>query len=357
VTTDPKNQKILIFDTAKHHGIGQNLYEEMKKSQVDVSYLDAEKLKKKLFYKIRRSIFKKIRSFSKQKWKYYYYSKLDRSVEKLFCDIQPKIVLFTSYFHKYLDRKLLIKLKKCLGFKLYLIDVDSGFKASSHEAFADYLKYEIQLCDRVFSFSKRISTLMNNMGYKNVQFFPYGAAIVKLESLPKIHDIFFVGTPDIRRHILLEKLKHHNLTVQGKAWGEYKSSLSNELQNKIITENIYGDQLRKKLQQTKIILNINVAAWHTLETGVNLRVFETLALRGFLLTDYCEELNDLFAVGQELEAFKSAEELVDKVSFYLQHDDLREKIARKGHDKFLKYYTWEKRTAELLKSMRNGSNF
>jgi spore maturation protein CgeB len=105
------------------------------------------------------------------------------------------------------------------------------------------------------------------------------------------------------------------------------------------------------LHQSKIVLNITRSAFYGLETGVTLRIFEALAARCFLLTDYCDELNDLFVLGEEIETYKSTGELVEKVNYYLDHEEERESIAQKGHERFMKEYTWEARMKEMLRSI------
>ena len=67
-----------------------------------------------------------------------------------------------------------------------------------------------------------------------------------------------------------------------------------------------------------------------------------------MLTDYSNELNDLFIIGKEIETYQSTEELVDKIDYYLAHDIEREKIARKGYERYLKQYTWEARVKEMM---------
>ena len=76
-----------------------------------------------------------------------------------------------------------------------------------------------------------------------------------------------------------------------------------------------------------------------------------MANGGFLLSNYQQDffldtLTDdgsaAFVPGVDYDYFSSEGELVDKVSYYLEHEDERRQIAQNGHDKVMKYYSLEK---------------
>lgn len=115
----------------------------------------------------------------------------------------------------------------------------------------------------------------------------------------------------------------------------------------MVDKPVWGEGLHELLCDSKIVLNIIRSHFYGAETGVNLRIFEALAAGCFLLTDYCEEITELFAVGEEIEVFRNARELVDKVNFYLANPEKITEIAKHGHEKFLKSHTWDARVQEL----------
>ena len=65
------------------------------------------------------------------------------------------------------------------------------------------------------------------------------------------------------------------------------------------------------------------------------RNFQIPAMRTFMLSEYTPDLASLYEEGKEAEFFRSQEELVDKVRYYLQHESEREEIARAGHRRVL----------------------
>lgn len=63
------------------------------------------------------------------------------------------------------------------------------------------------------------------------------------------------------------------------------------------------------------------------------RVFEIPACGGFLLAERTDVMQTLYKEGEEAEYFGCAEELLDKVRFYLAHESARVAIARRGYER------------------------
>lgn len=96
---------------------------------------------------------------------------------------------------------------------------------------------------------------------------------------------------------------------------------------------------------SKINLNISLKG---IEGGTPQRIMDVMAAGGFMLTNYCEETAELFQEDEEIVMFKTPEELVEKIDYYLKHDKEREAIAKAGQKKVLSCYTYEQKLAELL---------
>ncbi|MCR4806605.1 MAG: DUF3880 domain-containing protein [Lachnospiraceae bacterium] len=78
-------------------------------------------------------------------------------------------------------------------------------------------------------------------------------------------------------------------------------------------------------------INLNMTM-RPIEKGLPLRCFDILGCGGFLMTNYQEELDDMFVIGRDLEAYSSLEELIDKCAYYLTHEEERAAIARRGRE-------------------------
>lgn len=79
----------------------------------------------------------------------------------------------------------------------------------------------------------------------------------------------------------------------------------------------------------------------------NMRLFEATGMGACLLTDWKENLADLFEPGAELVAYRSTEECLDLIRYYQTHDTETARIAQAGQARCLRDHSYEKRMAEL----------
>lgn len=126
------------------------------------------------------------------------------------------------------------------------------------------------------------------------------------------------------------------------------SKLPLVLQNENIREMGYADyrtEVPLIFRNSKINLNITSK---TIESGIPQRVFDILSCGGFCLTNYQPEIAECFADGQDLVMYTDMGEMLDKVEYYLTHEEERKQIARNGYQKVLRDFELEKRIAGIL---------
>jgi spore maturation protein CgeB len=97
--------------------------------------------------------------------------------------------------------------------------------------------------------------------------------------------------------------------------------------------------------QSKINLNITAKS---IRSGLPLRIFDVLGCGGFLITNYQAELSDYFTIGEDLVAYESFEDLLDKCAYYLEHEEERKKIAQNGYQTVKNLHTWDIRLKQIL---------
>lgn len=96
--------------------------------------------------------------------------------------------------------------------------------------------------------------------------------------------------------------------------------------------NYYGE-MPYAFAASDINLNISVKG---IQSGIPQRALDIMASGGFLLSNYQQELVELFSYGEDMAVYESMEDAVAKCEFYLRHDELRRQIALNGRQKVLK---------------------
>ena len=117
-------------------------------------------------------------------------------------------------------------------------------------------------------------------------------------------------------------------------------------QIKIMPPVDYNVQLPQIYKQSKINLNITC---RSITSGMPLRVLDIMASGGFLISNYQPELAEYFVPGEEMVLYESMSDLEDKVRYYLEHDEERIAIARRGCEKTRAEFSYEKILAEIFK--------
>ena len=107
-------------------------------------------------------------------------------------------------------------------------------------------------------------------------------------------------------------------------------------------------EMPKILHLSKI--NLNMTSKPIL-SGLPLRIFDIMGCGGFVMSNYQYEIPEYFEIGVDLETYSSIEELIDKCSYYLSHEDQRAKIAANGYRKVCENHTYVHRIAQMIKAI------
>jgi len=96
---------------------------------------------------------------------------------------------------------------------------------------------------------------------------------------------------------------------------------------------------------SKINLNISLRSIHT---GIPLRAFDIMGCGGFMITNFQEDFLQHFEPDEEVVFYSSYEELLEKVEYYLKHDEERNRIARNAQQKVATEHTYLQRSQTML---------
>jgi len=160
-------------------------------------------------------------------------------------------------------------------------------------------------------------------------------------------DVTFVGSlysVHSSRIALLEALCDR--FEQIRIWGpgiDYLSAYS-PIQQYYISQ-AWGSEMYQILHNSKITLNHHgdVAPYAN-----NCRLYEATGMGSLLITDWKENLHEMFEPGKELVAYRRAEECTELIQYYLKHEDERIAIAHAGQQRTLREHAYYQRMQELV---------
>jgi spore maturation protein CgeB len=79
------------------------------------------------------------------------------------------------------------------------------------------------------------------------------------------------------------------------------------------------------------------------------RNFEVPGCRGFMLTGEAEDLDMYYQRDQEIICFSSLQDLIQKIQYFLSHDDEREAVAQAGYHRTIQEHTYVHRFADIFR--------
>ncbi len=123
-------------------------------------------------------------------------------------------------------------------------------------------------------------------------------------------------------------MKQHLVIIRyGNGWGD--------------TRAVYGTEKLEMFARAKIALNR-----HYPGDGTNMRLYECLAMRVFQLTDKPGPFED----GVDLVVYEDSLDMLEKIHYYLEHENKREQIAEQGYNTIVTdKYKYVDRIKELLR--------
>jgi hypothetical protein len=109
---------------------------------------------------------------------------------------------------------------------------------------------------------------------------------------------------------------------------------------------VWGAEMFRVLARSQLTLNKHI----DISEGYanNMRLFEATGTGACLVTDWKENLHELFEPGKEVLAYRSSEECLDLIRYYGAHPAERAAIAQAGQERCLRDHNYERRMAETV---------
>jgi spore maturation protein CgeB len=284
------------------------------------------------FYKPLERSCKKLVSFD-TRWNYFVYGK-EKMNDMLLETIQrekPDYVFMWVRCDEY-NLKKLLKIREISPITKVCL-----FFGDDDEYFDVFSRYFILFLDYGLIAQKKYMQKYNQDRIKNVFFMmDLDTSFAKPLNLKKEHDVVFIGAPkgkDSGRYDSIKFLKENKIDVKlfGWNWDKYPEF-----------KNIYGgalesDKMIETINQSKINLCFT-KEHHGKGNQLKGKVFESMACKTFVLTEYCEDYLEFFDEGKEIVMFKDKEDLLKKIKYYLKNEKQRERIVEAAYKKVTKEY-------------------
>lgn len=119
-----------------------------------------------------------------------------------------------------------------------------------------------------------------------------------------------------------------------------------ELPGVTVCPKVYFDtDMYKVFFSSRINLNLTL---RSIETGVPQRVFDIMSVGGFAMSNYQEEMEELFVPDKEIVLFHNMDEMMDRAAYYLSHETERVRIAMAGYDRVRREYNYPESLKKML---------
>lgn len=161
------------------------------------------------------------------------------------------------------------------------------------------------------------------------------------DSTEKKYELLFVGNSrHVFRPILRDLLPtEHRLSIYGRQWDEFP------VKDYVVSEYLENEKVGQAYHDAKILLNDH---WDDMrEYGIiSNRIFDALAVGAFVISDNIPEIESLFE--GNVVTYSTREDLKEKIDYYLEHPEERQKKAERGKEIVLKEHTFAERIKEIL---------
>ena len=167
-------------------------------------------------------------------------------------------------------------------------------------------------------------------------------------------DILFIGALEVNKMPLIAKVKkafgqrcriHGLATIKKNLYFNAKYGLPGWVRP------VEFDEYVPLYQRVKIGFNVHNRGDYTVG---NYRLFELPANGVMQISDGGESLNDFFKVGEEIVGYRDGDDLIEKIRYYLDHDEDRRRIALSGYRRVMRDHRFRGRMRQAGELIRRG---
>ena len=185
--------------------------------------------------------------------------------------------------------------------------------------------------------------------------------------LPLEYDVTFIGQPHGNRREIIKKIRKSGIKVQtfGQGWPAGRvsqetmirifnqSRINLNLSNASVSRDPVASLIKSPLSwlRARLRKSLPFAPQVNYFEQIKGRNFEVPGCGGFMLTGKAEDLENYYEPGKEVVCFENPEDLVEKIHYFLKHEDERAAIAKAGHERTLREHTYTHRFQDIFRQM------
>jgi hypothetical protein len=172
------------------------------------------------------------------------------------------------------------------------------------------------------------------------------AVLARLNDETHRFDVSFVGSLAAVHQSRIDWLEKVCRACQALVWTDDGNRLPNDSPIRPrIRGKAWGLAMYRILRGSKITLNHHGSIP---PFANNMRLYEATGVGTLLITDWKENLAEMFEPEREVVTYRGVEECVEKIRYYLSHDSERQSIAAAGQRRTLQDHTYSTRMQELV---------
>jgi hypothetical protein len=175
------------------------------------------------------------------------------------------------------------------------------------------------------------------------------AVLPQLDGIGRPVSVSFVGSLFEIHRARIEWLEYVCRALKDVDLGVWTNDIANLREDSPIRQKYrgpaWGKAMYRVLRDSRITLNHHgsIAPFAN-----NMRLYEATGVGTLLVTDWKENLGELFEPGREVVAYRDPEDCVRQVRYYLEHEPERKAIAGAGQHRTLLDHSYLKRMRELV---------
>ncbi|MFC3748099.1 glycosyltransferase [Paenibacillus sp. GCM10012306] len=218
--------------------------------------------------------------------------------------------------------------------------------------------------DYVFTLERNCIDFYKGLGCQQVHYLPFAAHREHYHPTttrsPVQRDVSFIGSAYWNRinffREVLPELMQYNTVINGIWWDRLPEApqygerieIGKWMSPQETALTYSGSKIVINLHRSHIDKDVNNNSLGISAVSPNPRTFEIAASGTLQLCDARDDMGNFYKAGEEIETFASPKEMMDKIRFYLTHEEERREIVLRAYERTLKDHTYAIRLNQLL---------